>query len=154
MNQTSERLRLLNWAALLLFVAYGAVYVSTLDFSHAIPRDSKIHVVGRDFLNFWMYGRAAFEANPGQYYDLKTYWTAADAVTGSGYPPQLWSYPPSVMLLAAPFGKLPYMAALAIWTVIGIAAFVLALRLNSRGQIRASDPHGPKPFSSNATRGR
>jgi hypothetical protein len=107
MSQASERLRLLNWAALLLFVAFGAVYVSTLDFTHAIPRDSKVHVVGRDFLNFWMYGRAAFEANPGQYYDLKTYWAAADAITGPGYPPQLWSYPPSVMLLAAPFGAPP-----------------------------------------------
>ena len=132
MSQASERLRLLNWAALLLFVAFGAVYVATLDFSHPIPRDSKVHVVGRDFLNFWMYGRAAYEANPGQYYDLKTYWAAADAVTGPGYPPQLWSYPPSVMLLAAPFGALPYMAALAIWTVVGIAAFILSLRLWTR----------------------
>jgi hypothetical protein len=129
MSQSEERLRLLNWAALLLFVAFGAVYLSTLDFGHLLPRDSKEHVIGRDFLNFWMYGRAAFEANPGQYYDLKTYWAAADAVTGPGYPPQLWSYPPSVMLLAAPFGAMPYMVALAIWTVLGITAFILALRL-------------------------
>jgi len=132
MSDTSERLRLLTWAAVLLFVAYGAVYVATLDFGHLIPRDGKMHVIGRDFLNFWMYGRAAFEPNPGQYYDLRTYWAAADAVTGPGYPPQLWSYPPSVMLLAAPFGMLPYMGALAIWTVIGIAAFVLGLRLWTR----------------------
>src|SRR3989337_1558322 len=129
MSESSERLRLLNWAALLLFVAYGAVYVSTLDFAHPIPRDAKVHVIGRDFLNFWMYGRAAFEADPGQYYDLRSYWAAADAVTGPGYPPQLWSYPPSVMLLAAPFGAMPYMVALAIWTAIGIAAFIVALRL-------------------------
>ena len=132
MSQTAERLRLLNWAAVLLFVAYGAIYVSTLEFEHLIPRDSKVHVVGRDFLNFWLYGRAAFEANPGQYYDLRTYWAAADAVTGPGYPPQLWSYPPSVMLLAAPFGALHYMVALAIWTAVGIAAFILALRLWTR----------------------
>jgi len=132
MSETSERLRLLTWAAVLLFVAYGAVYVSTLDFGHLIPRDGKKHVIGRDFLNLWMYGRAAFEANPGQYYDLRTYWSAADAVTGPGYPPQLWSYPPSVMLLAAPFGLLPYMGALAIWTVIGLAAFILGLRLWTR----------------------
>jgi hypothetical protein len=129
MGDRSDRLRLLGWAAVLLFVAYGATYVATLDLGHLIPRDGKKHVIGRDFLNFWMYGRAAFEANPGQYYDLRTYWAAADAVTGPGYPPQLWSYPPSVMLLAAPFGLLPYMGALAIWTVIGIGAFILGLRL-------------------------
>ena len=134
MSDLSARLRLLNWAALLLFLAYGAVYVATLDFGHPLPRDGKVHVIGRDFLNFWMYGRAAFEANPGQYYDLRTYWAAADAVTGPGYPPQLWSYPPSVMLFAAPFGALPYMVALAIWTAIGIAAFILALRLWTKDQ--------------------
>lgn len=132
MSDFSERLRLLNWAAVLLFLAYGAVYASTLDFGHALPRDAKVHVIGRDFLNFWMYGRAAFEANPEQYYDLRTYWAATEPITGPGYPRQLWSYPPSVMLFAAPFGALPYMAALAIWTAIGIAAFVLALRLWTR----------------------
>ncbi|MEO8547397.1 MAG: glycosyltransferase family 87 protein [Sphingomicrobium sp.] len=129
MNGTSERLRLLTWAAVLLFVAYGAVYVSTLDFGHLIPRDGKLHVIGRDFLNFWMYGRAAFEPNPGRYYDLGTYWAATEPLTGPGYPPQMWSYPPTVMLLAAPFGLLPYMVALALWTAIGVAAFILALRL-------------------------
>jgi arabinofuranan 3-O-arabinosyltransferase len=132
MNDTSERLRLLTWAAVLLFVAYSAVYLLTLDFTHALPRDGKVHVIGRDFLNFWMYGRAAFEAHPERYYDLGTYWAATDAITGPGYPQQLWSYPPSVMLLAAPFGLLPYMAALALWTAIGVAAFILGLRLWTR----------------------
>ena len=132
MGDSSERLRLLNWAAALLFLAYGAVYVSTLDFGYPLPRDSKVHVIGRDFLNFWMYGRAAWEPDPGRYYDLATYWAATEPITGPGYPPQLWSYPPSVMLLAAPFGALPYLAALAIWTAIGVAAIVLALRLWTR----------------------
>ena len=132
MSDTSERLRLLTWAAALLFVAYGAVYVAGLDFAHAIPRDGKLHVVGRDFLNFWMYGRAAGKPDPGRYYDLRTYWAATEALTGPGYPQQLWSYPPTVMLLAAPFGLLAYMPALALWTVIGIAAFILGLRLWTR----------------------
>src|SRR5688500_7612598 len=111
MSESAERLRLLNWAAALLFLAYAAVYLSTLDFAHPLPRDAKVHVVGRDFLNFWMYGRAACEPDPGQYYDLHAYWAATEPITGPGYPPQLWSYPPSVMLFAAPFGALPYMAA-------------------------------------------
>ena len=132
MNERSERLRLLNWAALFLFLAYGAAYVATLDFGHLLPRDGKSHVVGRDFLNFWMYGRAAAEPDPGRYYELSTYWAATEAITGPGYPPQLWSYPPSVMLLAAPFGALPYMVALAIWTALGIAVFILGLRLWTR----------------------
>ena len=131
-SDRSERLRLLSWAAVLLFAAYGAVYVLTLDFTHLLPRDGKSHVIGRDFLNFWMYGRAAAEANPGRYYELATYWAATEAITGPGYPPQLWSYPPSVMLLAAPFGQMSYLVALAIWTAVGMAAFLVGLRLWTR----------------------
>lgn len=132
MSDTSERLRLLSWAAVILFVSYAGVYVAGLDFAHTIPRDSKLHVVGRDFLNFWMYGRAAGEADPGRYYDLRTYWAASDAITGPGYPQQLWSYPPTVMLFAAPFGLLAYLPALALWTALGIAAFIPAIRLWTR----------------------
>ena len=132
MSDTTERLRLLTWAAVALFVAYGAVYLAGLDFAHAIPRDGKLHVVGRDFLNFWMYGRAAFEAHPERYYDLWTYFAATDAITGPGYPQQLWSYPPTLMLLAAPFGLLAYLPALALWTAIGIPVFILGLRLWTR----------------------
>ncbi|WP_309661597.1 glycosyltransferase family 87 protein [Sphingomonas sp.] len=132
MSDTAERLRLLTWAAVVLFVAYGVVYVTGLDFTHGLPRDGKLHVVGRDFLNFWMYGRAAGEPNPGRYYDLATYWAATDAITGPGYPQQLWSYPPTVMLLAAPFGLMAYLPALALWTAIGIAIFIFGLRLWTR----------------------
>ncbi len=38
----------------------------------------------------------------------------------------MWSYPPSIMLLAAPFGLLPYEVALVLWLLLGFAAFVYA----------------------------
>jgi hypothetical protein len=40
----------------------------------------------------------------------------------------VWSYPPAVLLFAAPFGLLPYLPALALWTATGPIVFLLALR--------------------------
>jgi len=96
------------------------------------PRDATTLVVGRDFLNFWMYGRAAFEGNPARFYDPAAYNHALAALVGHGYPMQSWSYPPSLLLLAAPFGLLGYMPALLCWTVMGLAAFCFAARQQLR----------------------
>jgi hypothetical protein len=41
---------------------------------------------------------------------------------------QNWSYPPSLLFLAAPFGQLGYLPALASWTVIGNALFLIVAR--------------------------
>jgi arabinofuranan 3-O-arabinosyltransferase len=132
MNPDAERLRLLNLCAALLLLVFGGWYVATLDLGTPWPRDGTGLVVGRDFLNFWMYGRAAAEVHPARYYDLATYWSATEAFLGKDYPSQLWSYPPHLMLLAAPFGRLPYLVALGLWTAIGLTCFVLALRLWTR----------------------
>ncbi|MFL6690806.1 MAG: glycosyltransferase family 87 protein [Alphaproteobacteria bacterium] len=96
------------------------------------PRDGTTLVVGRDFLNFWMYGRAALESNPARFYDPGIYNHALAALMGRGYPDQNWSYPPSLLLLAAPFGLLGYMPALLCWTVMGLAAFYFAARQQLR----------------------
>jgi hypothetical protein len=111
-----------------IFVVLTAVhYVWTLSWPGAMPRDATTLVVGRDFLNFWMYGRAAWSADPGRYYDPQIYRDALTVLLGPDYPGQNWSYPPSIMLIAAPFGRLPYLVALGIWTVLGLAVFVWAL---------------------------
>lgn len=119
---------LLTWASA-IFVALTALhYVWTLSWSGAIPRDATTLVVGRDFLNFWMYGRAAWSADPSRYYDPGIYRDALTVLLGPDYPGQNWSYPPSIMLIAAPFGRLPYLAALGVWIALGLGVFVWALR--------------------------
>ena len=116
-------LRAFFWLGLFFLVAAAIGYGLTLHDGIAIPRDGTTLVVGRDFLNFWMYGRAAALPDPGHWYDVTSYQNALTALLGSGYPGQNWSYPPSVMLIAAPFGPMPYLAALATWTLIGFAIF-------------------------------
>jgi glycosyl transferase family 87 len=109
-----------------LFALTIIVYVVTIDWTGKLPHDSTTLAVGRDYLNFWMYGRAAFTADPGQFYDLAAYHQALRDLFGveNGN----WSYPPSIMLLAGPFGQLNYFAALACWTLIGVAVFVIVAR--------------------------
>ena len=48
-----------------LFVLTLASYLFTTNWAGAFPRDKATLVVGRDFLNLWMYGVAAFEIDPG-----------------------------------------------------------------------------------------
>jgi|ERR1700730_11930354 hypothetical protein len=107
-----------------LFAVTITVFAVTIDWSGVIPRDRTTLAVGRDFLNLWMYGRAAVTADPGQFYDLAAYHQALRSLLGMQLDGQNWSYPPSIMLLAAPFGQLNYLAALACWTLIGVAVFV------------------------------
>jgi hypothetical protein len=92
-------------------------------------RDGSKLAIGRDFMNFWMYGRAAVADDPGRWYDLAAYTEAIRAMLGADYPvAHNWSYPPTVMPFAAPFGALPYPLALALWSVLGIAVFTVTLR--------------------------
>lgn len=125
-NQAS--LRVCAVMGLCFTVAIAAVYFWLLHPVAPIPRDPSGLVVGRDFLNFWMYGKAALSADPGRWYDLAAYQQELARLLGDGYPGQNWSYPPSIMLLAAPFGLAAYMPALAVWTVLGLALLLLSLR--------------------------
>jgi Glycosyltransferase family 87 len=111
------------------FVVAVGTYLYSLDVSTTYPRDGSTLVVGRDFLNFWMYGRAASLPDPGHWYDAAAYQHALATLLGPGYPGQNWSYPPTVMLIAAPFGRLGYLPALLLWTILNLAIFfVVAVR--------------------------
>ena len=111
-----------------LFALTAIAYVATISWIAPVPRDGTSLAVGRDFLNFWMYGRAAWSDNPGAFYDIGRYHDAIRDLLGYSLNGQNWSYPPSVMLLAAPFGQLGYLAALGLWTALTLAIFVAVAR--------------------------
>jgi hypothetical protein len=111
-----------------LFAITAVAYACTISWTGTIPRDGTTLAVGRDFLNLWMYGRAAGTADPGRFYDLAAYHDALRSLLGMEFNGQNWSYPPSIMFLAAPFGQLGYLAALACWTLTGVAVFLIVAR--------------------------
>jgi alpha-1,2-mannosyltransferase len=83
--------------------------------------DSQNYIAGRDFVNFWQYGVAAWEESPEKFYDPYWYNARLDLLTpGQDYPDQLWSYPPHFMLMMAPFGLASYNIALVIFTLAGL----------------------------------
>lgn len=110
-------------------------YILTIKWIAPIPRDGTGMVVGRDFFNFWMFGRAAYTPDPGLYYNWPSYVKALTDMFGEDTG-QSWSYPPSIMLLAAPFGRLPYMLAYLIWTVLATGIFWMVARRHFNNDLR------------------
>src|SRR4029077_11399020 len=127
-RENSDAIRTLAILAAFFFIVAAGGYLYTMTLSAPFPRDGTSLVVGRDFLNFWMYGRAAPPADPGRYYDLAEYHRALEALLGPNYPGQNWSYPPSIFFIAAPFGQLGYLPALLVWTILGGALFFAVSR--------------------------
>lgn len=124
----AEFLRALLLLGGALFVLTIASYLLTTNWGSAFPRDKATLVVGRDFLNLWMYGVAAFEPDPARYYDIVTYNHTLAHLLGPGYPGQNWPNPPTALVVMAPFGLLNYFPALFVWFAVGLLAFTFAGR--------------------------
>src|SRR4030088_2803806 len=119
-------------ALLLLGAALSSLtlltYFCTTSWTLPFPRDKATLVLGRDFLNLWMYGRAVLDIDPARFYDIATYNGELALLIGPGYPGQNWPNPPTALVVMAPFGLLAYFPALIAWFAIGILAFYLAGR--------------------------
>jgi hypothetical protein len=128
LSNNRESLRDFVVLGALAFAATALAFYWHTQWAEPFPRDATTLVVGRDFLNFWMYGHAAFAADPGRYYEPHLYNHVLQAMLGKDYPIQTWSYPPTIMLVAVPFGLLGYRAALLVWTALGGGLLYLAMR--------------------------
>jgi glycosyl transferase family 87 len=109
-----------------LFTLTLLAYFGTTHWTWPYPRDKATLVLGRDFLNLWMYGRAVLDIDPSRFYDLVTYNDELARLLGPGYPGQNWPNPPTGLVVMAPFGLLGYFPALAAWFAISILAFYVA----------------------------
>jgi Glycosyltransferase family 87 len=108
------------------FVLSAVAYFATVSWAAPIPRDSTTLVIGRDFLNFWLYGQAA-SADLGLLYDPDAYKRVLSGLLGNDYTLN-WAYPPSIMLLAAPFAQLDYLPALFSWTALAFLILIFVGR--------------------------
>jgi len=85
------------------------------------------HVWGRDFVNVWTGGRLVLEGRSPMIYAVADYVAYLRSLVGP-VEPHYYSYPPSSLFLAAPFGLLPYSVAFAIWIGGTLALFLWAAR--------------------------
>jgi hypothetical protein len=124
----AELLRALLILGATLFALTILTYLCTTHWANAFPRDRTTLVVGRDFLNLWMYGRAVFDTEPARFYDIVTYNAELAKLLGPGYLGQNWPNPPTALVIMAPFGLLDYFPALTAWFSASLLAFYLAGR--------------------------
>jgi len=118
------------WA--LLWLLGGVIAFVNLAWDFLDPR--KFFVIGRDFSNLQAAGWLADHGRSSCVFDVDCFRMALLDHIGL-LSLQNYSYPPHALFIAAPFGLLPYPAALALWTLLGIAFFAWAAR-----------PHLPSGF--------
>ena len=80
---------------------------------------------GVDFLPLWTAGRMAWTAPQG-IYDFAAVTHAQDWLLGHLRWPRPYAYPPSALLILAPFGALPFWVALGLWSALGLGVFLVA----------------------------
>jgi hypothetical protein len=119
--------------ACMLGIGMVGFYAFGMHGSLPFPQDGANYVLGRDFLNTWFFGKAAYLAHPGRFYDHDLYMQWISEIVPQDIYNHLWSYPPSFFFLAAPFGALPYPLAFAAWTVAGLMALYAVVRNRAKG---------------------
>lgn len=112
-----ERLRLPAMAVALLFLFVAVLALVT------VLRDP----YQMDFISYWAAARLALEGNPAAAYDFAAHRLVELQATMVGGLP--FGYPPSFMLLVAPFALFSYPVGAVAWVVVTFALYALAVRL-------------------------
>ncbi len=85
---------------------------------------------GRDFVNYWMGGRLALDGHLECLTDFHAYNALiAERFSHTADDFFVFSYPPSLLPFLVPFGALPHLPALIIWTAINLALLLWSSRL-------------------------
>jgi len=107
-----------------------ALAAVALDFwlhtANGFTNDGGEHLA-RDFVNYWSGARIALEGHAARAYDIDGFLQYQRSLIGAGAEFKWYGYPPIAMLLAAPFGVLPFVPALAIWLLLGAGLCALLL---------------------------
>lgn len=93
------------------------------------------YLPGRDFVNVWTAGRLVMSGDVSALYDVTAYQSAMDVLLGREYPEHNFAYPPHILPLLPVFGLAAYMPSLVLWTLAGMAALVLVLRVQKSARM-------------------
>ncbi|HTV89934.1 MAG TPA: glycosyltransferase family 87 protein [Stellaceae bacterium] len=111
----AERIWVYSWIIVAIF---AVLYVLWLGLSLPALVDPRGKPLGYDFMAFWSAARLALAGHPAAAFDERTIaavqHAAVPALPGIVFP---WHYPPTFLVPLAPFGMLPYPAALALFVI-------------------------------------
>ena len=114
-------------ASVVWFGCFASVYLTATD-GHI---DGSGSVLGLDFMVFWSSGVLTEQGHLLDLFDRASFHALTEALFAHELPvkPRIWTYPPPMLLVTVPFGWLPYLWALAAWSAIFLAAYLLATRM-------------------------
>jgi alpha-1,2-mannosyltransferase len=121
---TAERTRIYGW----MLVGATAVMLAAWIALSSSGLDPKGRPLGADFTSFWSAARLTLSGAPASAYNQGAQHAEGTSIFGrdTGFP--AFFYPPIFLLVCAPLGLLPYLAALATWLVATGVAYWRALR--------------------------
>jgi Glycosyltransferase family 87 len=102
-------------------------FAFSIDFHTKVSTEDNRKIIGSDFLNLWLYGKAAYTPDPGRFYNQDLYHQKLIEINGAFFGNN-WSYPPSLLLFMAPFGLMLFKLALLLWESLSVSLFVIRLR--------------------------
>jgi arabinofuranan 3-O-arabinosyltransferase len=84
-----------------------------------------------DFSHMWLSGALAGSANPALVYDFATFATVRANLGGTRACVVMnhFVYPPSYLFFTYPLASMPYVAAFAVWTIVTLLLYLLAIYL-------------------------
>ncbi len=114
-----------------LAAGFCVSYVSSI---HHLS-DATGNLVGRDFVNMWAAAKAAASGMLDRIFDNAAYHAYLRQLFGFDLPPHNWSYPSHLIPLLAPLAFFPYLIALALWSAVGLAAYLWRCASEGAGRI-------------------
>lgn len=84
--------------------------------------------LGGDFINLWTVAELVLSGDWGAIYDYERLMAVQQAFVGAEIGIRTWVYPPHSLLFVWPFGFLPYLPALLVWNLIGLAVLGFGAR--------------------------
>jgi len=120
---TRARMRL--WGVAVLIAAAGGLAFLLIT-THGLV-DYLNRPLGTDFSSFYAAGVYTDAGDPAAPYDPARQRAGERAIFGADAPFYSFTYPPFFLLLAAALARLPYIWALALWQVVSLALYLLAM---------------------------
>lgn len=111
-------------AACLAYNCYTLI-VYLQSFDHGLF-DFAWRPIGRDFINYWTAAVAVSEGLIPLIFDVDRFHFYQEGLFGIEFSDHSWSYPPHMLLIVWPFGQLPYLWALAAWTLLFLGLYLWA----------------------------
>lgn len=84
--------------------------------------------VGGDYINLFAAGALAAAGRAAEIYDPASFMAFEQTLIPANIGLRLWAYPPTSLLLAVPFGLLPYLTGLAVWSLLGLGVLAVGGR--------------------------